>query len=619
MKKYYKYPQLPVAIIKDEFWSSYIKNIRDIMLPYCFGKFEEEGYLENFLKVAAKNGEKHNGLAFYDGLLFEAITGASNFLNVCYDKNLDAKLDEYIDIILGAQEEDGYLSTIVSLDYPERKWGEGPEGDIVVQHDLYNQGALIEAAVAHYRATKKKKLLKAAVKCANNICSYMGEKPKHNVIPGHSLPEMAFIQLAMLFREARELDTFAAENCVNIEEYIEVVRFWYDNRGNHTERQLCKRFAPEYNQDNEPFGQMRKAVGHAVRAGLCYQGAAAARRVLNRDDYETALLAIWKDVITKKLHISGGIGACKDIEGFDAEYQLQNDAYLETCAGIALAFWAAEMNLISKNAEYFDVFELSLYNNILGAVGEDFKKFYYDNPLVNDGTKNRWDWHECPCCPPMLLKCYSSLATYIYSYSDDELCVNMYIGSDLKTESFLVEQSDKIFKININGGQKKVSFRIPAYAEEFCVCINGNKAEYSVENGYAVITLGTGESEIVVSFKNKLTEICANPKVADDIGRVCVMYGPFLMCAEGIDNNGKVDFVLSENTKLIPKDNRIKVQTADKSEAVLIPYYTRNNRVSDNPDDSKMAVWFEKENMKGEEYINGITGENLYGCYKIHK
>ena len=366
-----------------------------------------------------------------------------------------------------------------------------------------------------------------------------------------------------------------------------------------------------------PFGEMRTAMGHAVRAALCYQGAAAARRELLRDDYEEALVAIWNDVITKKLHISGGIGSRHDIEGFDNEYQLPNDAYLETCAGIAFAFWAAEMNLISKKSEYFDYFELSLYNNILGAVGNDFKHYYYDNPLVNDGKKNRWDWHVCPCCPPMLSKCYSSLSTYIYSYNSNEFCVNMYIGSKLQLNDLDIEQNNKNFKITVRSRQRKASFRIPAYAEKFYLSLNGKKVEYSLENGYAMILLDEGTSELSVSYELKLAEICANNKVEANIGRVCVMYGQYLMCAEGVDNNGNVDFVLAENPEYRVEGDCVKAKAINGDEIILIPYYKRNNRVSNNADDSKMAVWFLKENMCQEELIDKVTGNNLYGYYKI--
>lgn len=615
MNDFYEYPQISQTTLDDDFWTPYISGIRDIMVPYCFDKFYETKYVQNFINVAKNTEEKHIGPPFTDGLVLETITGASTFLINHYDEKMDKKLDELISIIVSAQGSDGYLSTKTMQDYPEKRWGEN-DGDIIIQHDLYNHGTLIEAGVAHYKATKKTTLLKAAVKSAALICSYIGESPKHNVIPGHSLPEMAFIDLYDLFKNTRDLDGFAKENNVNIDDYLEIVRFWYDNRGIHEGRTLSKeaRLGPEYNQDTMPFGKMRVATGHAVRAGLCYAGGAMAARKLHRDDYIKALNDIWCNVTYKKLHINGGIGSRHDIEGFDMEYQLPNDAYLETCAGIALSFWAAQMNLITKNSEYFDYFELSMNNNILGAVGEDFKTYYYENALVNDGTKNRWSWHDCPCCPPMLAKFYSSLPSYIYSFNDDEILVNLYIGSKLETNNFNICQKDKKFEIELKGNQKKISFRIPAYSYDFGVFdSDGNKVDFKIENGYAIVKLNSKNTILQISLKKKLAEIFMNKNVSDNKGCVCVMYGKHLMCAEGIDNNGKVDFEIEKNAAYKIEGENIIATTSDNNKFVLIPYYKRNRRVSENKDDSKMQVWFKKENMTDTKDI-----DTLYGYYKIY-
>lgn len=619
MKEFYRRPKIGDATLEDRFWSPYVENFQNITIPYCFEKFYETKYIQNFVDAAENNQNKHVSFPFSDGLVLETITGASNFLKTNYDKQLDQKLDEIIEIIVAAQQSDGYLCTMTTQDYPDKRWGENG-GDIVLQHDVYNHGTLIEAGIAHYNATGKTTLLIPAIKAANLMCSHIGEAPKHHVIPGHSLTELAFMDLYRLFKENRELDIIAKQYSVNIDEYLEIVRFWYDNRGIEKRRTLkeISDFAPERYQNTMPFGKMRSAMGHAVRAGLCYAGAASAYRELLREDYKEALFAIWNDVTKKKIHISGGVGARADIEGFDMEYSLKNDAYLETCAGIALAFWASEMSLFDKNSKYFDIFELSLYNNILGSMGKDFKKFYYDNPLINDGTKNRWDWHSCPCCPPMLSKIYSSLASYIYSYNSSEICINMYIDSHFKTDDFEISQHNKTICVKTTDDGFKLNLRIPSYADVFSLIVDGKTFDFISENGYAVINLKKGANTITANFNEKICEICANTNVESDKGKVCFMKGTILYCAEGIDNGGDTDFIIAEYTDLIICDDNIKVKTKNGDYALLMPYYKRNNRVNENQSDSKMAVWFEKENCKSTEEIEKITGDNLYGYYKKH-
>ncbi len=611
--KIYTRPTPDKVKLTDRFWTPYTEGIRDVMIPYCFDKFEETGYIKNFESVASKDGEKHIGPPFSDGLVFETMTGTFDFLSANYNPEMSKRMDALIEKIVAAQDKDGFICTQTTQDYPEYKWGENG-GDIIKQHDLYDQGALIEAAVAHYRATKKTTLLSAAVKSAKNICEYIGEAPKHNIIPGHSLPEAAFIMLYRLFRDERELDVFAKQHGVNINEYLEIVRFWYDNRGKFDRGRKVStvengKYTPEYNQDTKPFAEQRIATGHAVRAGLCYMGASMASLELNRPDYKEALDAIFSDVTKKKMHISGGIGARHDIEGFDKEYDLPNNAYLETCAGIALAFWMAEMNCIDRNAKYFDIFELSLYNNILGAVGKDYRSYYYDNSLVNDGTKNRWDWHVCPCCPPMLAKIYSNLASYVYSCAKDELCINMYIGAEYENGDFKITSDGKNMSIAVKNDSLILALRIPSYTTDFTFTVDGKAPEYTTENGYALITLQNGNHTVSVNFTESVREIYANSKVEADKERVCIMKGITLMCTEGADNSGESEFTLAKTQASKTDGEKLILKSADGKDITFIPYFRRNNRVSDNVSDSKMSVWLKKDSWKND----CVTGDSLYG------
>ncbi len=615
---YQKYPEVGTVSINDAFWTPYLGDFRRICMPYIFNKMEEHGYVKNFLAVAAgESGKRDYPLApYFDGLLYEAMRGASDFLASEYDVILDSYLDRLIGIIEKAQCEDGFIFCKSILEYPERRWGENG-GDIVAQHDLYIHGCLVEAAVSHYKATGKTSLLKVAVKAANLIVATLGKRPKKNIIPGHSLPEEAFVKLYRLFRDDPSLSAFAKENGVKENEYLDMAEFWYDARGDHEGRSLSKTLSPYYNQDHAPFNQQTEAVGHSVRAMLCYLGATVVAKEKGRADFYPVLNKLWDNVVYKKLHISGGIGARHDIEGFDVDYHLPNKSYLETCAAISLAFWNSEMNLVSFDAKYFDCFERSLYNNIIAAISADFKHFFYQNPLESDGDLRRWEWHICPCCPPMLMKMLSSLHSFIYSYDENSLNVNMFISSRYANEAFVVEQDEKTIKIDSKGKELTLRIRIPEYVDHFVLSQGGKTLAYELVRGYAVLKGVFEESnEIKLDYNIHIRRIYCNPKVAENRGKVAVTYGPFVMCAEGIDNSRNVGFTIAENPKLSLEGERIVGKAADGKEFCLIPYYKWCNR-GEVDDDYKMAVWFYQENMKDADVLSEKIGEKLYGVYCV--
>lgn len=584
-------PQITEVRLEDRFWKPYLSQIRNVSMPYVFDKLEEKRYFSGFVKVRDGVFGDFDRVPFCDGLVFESMRGACDFLAQEYDAELDKRIDGYIELVQAAQDAvgDGYICTKVTCLTPDWRWGRNG-GDIVIQHDLYNQGALVEAAISHYLATKKTTLLACAVRSANLICREMGESPKLNVIPGHSLPEEAFVKLYRLFRDHRELETFAKENAVHYEDYLEMARFWYDNRGNYTDRDLCRdpRFPPRYNQDHLPFAKQRTAEGHAVRAALCYTGAAAVAYEADRDDYKEALDDIWENIVNRKLHISGGIGTRHDIEGFDVDFNLPHDAYLETCAAIGLAFFNGEMALLSPHGKYFDVFERALYNNILAAVGEDGKHFFYQNPLISDGKVERWEWHGCPCCPPMLLKLFSALHTYVYAYTNDALYLNMHLDSQLTAPHVSATLRGGSLRVDSHGKEMTLYLRIPAYAKNFTVKVNGTAQALETANGYAILrSVWDNATEICIEFEAQPQLIVSDSRVEANRDLVAVMRGPMLYCAEAIDNNGSVDFTVAQEPDLSLVKNNVTGKAADGSLFTLIPYYRWCNRHG-----GAMKVWF---------------------------
>ena len=603
--------------ITDPFWSDYLRKVREIMIPYVFDKFEEVGYVENFASVASGDGKKHKGPPFSDGLLYEAMRGAYDFLAVFPDEALERRLDGYVKLISAAGETgDGFLCTQTMQDYPDRRFGEG-EGDIVVQHDLYDQGALADAAISSYLATGKTELLHTAVRSANLIASLIGPAPKKNIVPGHSLPEEAYVKLYRLFRDHEELKAFAEAHGVRKEAYLETASFWYTARGDHRERVLSSVLPPYYNQDHLPFFDQREAVGHAVRALLCYTGAAAVAKETGDPRYKKALDALWSSVTKRKLHINGGVGTRHDIEGFDADYNLTNTAYLETCASIALAFFAGEMHLLDAKGEYFDIFEKTLYNVILASISDDFTKYFYQNPQYSSGNIHRWSWHGCPCCPPMLLKIFASLAGYIYSADEENLWINLFIGSEWQTDRFRVKtDAAKIIRLDSFGKELTLRVRVPDYAEDFRLLKNEKPLSVRRENGYAVVTGVWSESDALrVHFKTTPHRVAADPRVNSDRGRVAFQCGPFVYCAEGIDNGGKVDFAIAEKPDLHFEGEKLIAMSAEGEKIALIPYRLWNNRTPEDSPDAKMAVWFRQENKISEERMAGKMRGKLYVNY----
>lgn len=610
-----QYPKVGEVKINDKFWTQYIDSIRRVSLPYALKKMEEADYVANFSSVIEKNGKQHIGPPFSDGLLFETLRGACDFLASEHDVVLEAYVDKIIELVASAQDKDGFICTKTMLNYPDKRWGDNG-GDIVMQHDLYDHGCLIEAAISHYKATGKTKFLDVAVKAANLIVATLGRPPKKNIIPGHSLPEEAFVKLYRLFRDEPALRERYSAQGVCYEDYLDMAEFWYDARGDHNGRYLAKEYQPYYNQDHVTFSKQTEAVGHSVRAMLCYLGATAVAIEKGREDYMKVVDVLWNNVVNKKLHISGGIGARRDIEGFDEDYNLPNKAYLETCAAIGLAFWNTEMNLVFQNSKYFDCFERSLYNNILSAIGNDFKHFFYENPLESDGDLRRWEWHGCPCCPPMIFKIFSSLNSFIYSYDENSVNVNMFIGSCYENDVFKICQSDSVITLDSKGKLLKLKIRIPEYVDDFRLLQNGHSLEHSCENGYAVVEAVWDEKNpLTVQYNLNIKRNVCNQKVTENHGKVAVSYGPFIMCAEGADNNGNVDIEISEQPCFTLCDENVVGNASNGTKFCLIPYYKWCNRIN-KPNDAKMRVWLRQENMKSKDVLSDMIGDKLYAIYE---
>ena len=303
--------------IDDAFWSPKLKTWRTVTVKDCLDKFEKDGAFRNFDHVA--RGEldaPHGGPPWYDGLVYELIRGAADLLAQEPDPALEARIDGYIDRIsaAAARDPDGYINTYTQMREPGHRWGQNGGNDRE-QHDLYNIGCLVEAGVHDYRSTGKTKLLATAVRAANGMVALMGPPPRKNIIPGHALSEESFVRLYELFRERpglkRELGVPVDEGS-----YLELARFWIDARGHHEGRQNFG----EYGQDHLPVLQQTTIEGHAVRASLLAAGVAAFGVAGEQPRYVDAAERLWRNMVTRRLYITGGVGAIARDEKFGGDF-----------------------------------------------------------------------------------------------------------------------------------------------------------------------------------------------------------------------------------------------------------------------------------------------------------
>lgn len=617
--------------ISDQFWLPKIETNRTVTIPASFAKCEEMGRMDNFLIAGGlMEGTTQGKMPFDDSDVYKIIEGAAYSMSVVPDPHLDAYVDSIIGLIQAGQEPDGYLTTYKTIDttYSPAEWC--PPGgrweNLACSHELYNSGHLFEAAAAHFRATGKTNFLDIATKNADLLVTVFGTG-KNPDVPGHQIIETGLIKLYQVTQK---------------EEYLTLARHFLDARGDSTKRTL---WGP-YNQDHKPVIHQDEAVGHAVRAPYMYAGMTDIAALYKDEAYTQAVDNLWNNIVTKKLYLTGGIGALHQGEAFGENYELPNlTAYNETCAAIANVYWNYRLFLLHGDSKYMDVLERSLYNGVISGVGMDGKTFFYPNPLECDmhykfnygGSLTRAPWFDCSCCPTNLCRFMPSVPGYIYAQADNSLYVNLFVSSATTikmphTSPVAISQETQYpwdGKVQITVSPKNESpftlhLRIPGWAqdqvvpsdlysfispetESISIQVNGEEVDYTTEKGYALVNRSWSPGDIVsYSIPMSIRRVQSNEQVADNRGKVAIERGPMVYCLEGIDNDpGMMKFSLPDSSALsatyVPE--RLSGVITISGEALLsegqkvqsktitaIPYYAWNNRGA-----SEMKVWIPRK------------------------
>ncbi len=563
--------------IKDAFWSKHVKLVKDVIIPYQWEAMndlipdaEPSHCLENFAIAAGRKEGEFYGAVFQDTDIAKWLEAVGFTLAAYDDPQLEKTADEVIGLIAEAQQEDGYLDTYFIIKEPDKRWHNLCEG-----HELYTAGHMMEAAVAYYQGTGKRKFLDVVQKLADLICDVFGtEEGKIHGYPGHQEVELGLIKLYYITGERK---------------YLEQAKYFIDARGqgeNYFLQEMARpgyqqifpefgNYQPEYSQSDKPVREQDVAEGHAVRAVYMYSAMADLAYEYQDKELMDACERLWNNIVQKQMYITGGIGASGIMERFTVDYDLPNDYnYSESCASIGLAMFGIRMANITRDASYIDVVERALYNTVLAGIALDGKSFFYVNPLevwpdscLERTSKEhvkpvRQKWFGVACCPPNIARTLASVGQYIYSVGENELYVNLFISNETEIElkagkvnvtietRFPFENQAHVKVENVAEEGMTLVLRIPDYAKAYQIHVNEELTNYKVEKGYALIPIEK-DSDIKVDFEAPARFVRANPNVRADCGKAALVKGPLVYCLEEIDNGKNLSALYINTTQTI--------------------------------------------------------------------
>ncbi len=544
----------------DGFWSRRISQVTEKMIPLQLSILRDEApgtepshAIENFRIAAGMARGEFHGMVFQDSDIGKWIEAASYSLVLRPDAALEKEIDGIVDILEKAQWPDGYLDTYFTLKEKGRRWT-----NLQDCHELYVFGHLTEGAVAYHRATGKKKFLDIMCRFADHIDTVLGpEENKLHGYPGHPEAELA---LYRLYRETGN------------EKYLKLSRFFIDERGQEpnffrgewerrgqishwTGRPLPLNL--KYCQAHAPVRQQTEAVGHAVRALYLYAGMAEIAAETGDESLAKACRALWDSATGRKMYVTGGLGATAMGEAFMCDYELPNDtAYAETCASVALCFFARAMSRMGMDGAMDDLVERELFNVIPAGVSLNADRFFYVNPLeavqgvsgrekgLEHALPSRPKWFACACCPPNVARLMTSLYEYSAEENPEGIILRQYLDGTLDFDRARITLDTRYpweGALNYTCGVMKdtaLFIRVPGWArpEETKLTVDGVPMEVKPVKGYIRLCLAKGTHRVLLDLPLKPRRLYADPRVRHDAGCVAFALGPMIYCLEGCDN-----------------------------------------------------------------------------------
>jgi uncharacterized protein len=628
----HEFAALTNVVVQDEFWTPLLERNRTVTIPHQLKMLEADGSLRNFDRAAGKLAGDPEPIWMSDEVVYKWVEAASYELARRPDAKLAEQVNSVISRIGAAQEPDGYLYTHRTIAMRSGKPSPGRWADMN-DNELYCGGHLYEAAVAYFEATGQRSLLDVAIRNADLVERTFGiGAGKRRDVCGHPNNEQALVKLARATGDRR---------------YLRLADYFVDERGRANGRNLYGSFA----QDHQPLIDQEEAVGQAPRATYLYSAAADLAALLGRDEYRRATERLWQNVVGTKLYITGGIGSKHDNEGFGPPYDLPNlSAYTEICAGVSFPMWAERMFQLTGDGKYLDVFERTVYNNLLAGVSLTGDRYFYACPAESDGqfkfnvgwmpkeyrgphreaVATRKEWFACACCPPNYSRWVAQLPRFIYAHRGPEIFVNLYVASTARipigTNTVELVQStlyprESSINLTVNStGSFALNFRVPGWSRGQPVPsdlyryvsssshaptlrLNGRVVPLVLTNGFARIDREWQPGDLVqLELPMPVKLVAAHPQVTANANRVALERGPLVYSVEGADHDGRVldlkvlldgrfevEFrpnLLGGSTVLRGTAQRVVNGKQTTVPLTAVPYYLWSNRGA-----GEMAVW----------------------------
>jgi DUF1680 family protein len=519
------------------FWALWQRRNREVTTPHALSWLERDGSVENLLRVSRTEFDPHQGMWFSDSDVHKVLEALSWELGRVPSAGLSGTVSELAGVLRAAQQSDGYLNSYVQAGHDVR-WD-----NLVMSHELYCIGHLIQAGVAHHRGTGSEELLEIARRAADCVVNDFGEHRRKDT-DGHPVIEMALVEL---YRETGE------------QSYVDLAKQLIDVRG-HGVLDPKRHFDSKYYQDATPVRDQTTVVGHAVRALYLLCGVVDVYTETGEQALLDAAVRQWESLLATKMYLNGAVGSRFDGESFGDEYELPPDlVYGETCATIASIMLSWRLLLATGQSRFADHIERALYNLFAGSTSVDRDAFFYNNPAQRrvaqpaaptqtrpqraDAPGTRPRWFECACCPPNIMRTIASLGAYVATHTDTGIQVHQYLPATVATPVGSLEMStryplDGVVKLTVvdtGSSPWTLSLRVPDWCHGATATVNGFPAPTEITRQWRA-----GDT-VTLTLPMPVRLTVPHPAVDALRQTVAIERGPLVYCLESPDQPAGVD------------------------------------------------------------------------------